>query len=253
MLKAVLAYLIATTCVAHNILDFGAIQDKITHHAEVTNSMAILDAIMAAHSSENDDRVVHIPQGLWSSYPIRAENVKNITIQIDGVLILSKDFKNFPNRQPGEMDHLVEDFLSFHDCEDLKFQGSGEIDGQGFMWWMREYLQKNPFGRPNILGVTRVRNLEWTGIKVQNSPYYHLIATDIDNAYFHDFEINVDIFSQRQLGQLLGNDLGLGLSIPTFPLNTDGIDPAGSNILIERVKITNFDDAVAVKPSKKSY
>ena len=33
-----------------------------------------------------------------------------------------------------------------------------------------------------------------------------------------------------------------------FPLNTDGIDPSGSNILIERVNITNFDDAVAVKP-----
>jgi len=34
----------------------------------------------------------------------------------------------------------------------------------------------------------------------------------------------------------------------TFPLNTDGIDIAGSNILIERVNITNFDDAVAIKP-----
>lgn len=33
-----------------------------------------------------------------------------------------------------------------------------------------------------------------------------------------------------------------------FPLNTDGIDPSGSNILIERVNITNFDDAVAIKP-----
>lgn len=36
--------------------------------------------------------------------------------------------------------------------------------------------------------------------------------------------------------------------IPTFPLNTDGIDPSGKNFLIERVKITNFDDAIAVKP-----
>ena len=39
-----------------------------------------------------------------------------------------------------------------------------------------------------------------------------------------------------------------GIPIPTFPLNTDGINPAGSNILIERINITNFDDAVAVKP-----
>jgi polygalacturonase len=35
---------------------------------------------------------------------------------------------------------------------------------------------------------------------------------------------------------------------PLFPLNTDGFDPAGKNVLIENVNITNFDDAVAVKP-----
>ena len=37
--------------------------------------------------------------------------------------------------------------------------------------------------------------------------------------------------------------------LPTFPLNTDGIDPSGANVHIRNVKITNFDDAVAVKPS----
>ena len=66
----------------------------------------------------------------------------------------------------------------------------------------------------------------------------------------HDFEIEVDVMGQIHLGELLGNDLdyGLGIKLPTFPLNTDGLDPAGRNILIERVNITNFDDAVAVKP-----
>jgi hypothetical protein len=39
------------------------------------------------------------------------------------------------------------------------------------------------------------------------------------------------------------------LSMPTMPLNTDGIDPYGSNVTIRNVNITNFDDAVAVKPS----
>jgi polygalacturonase len=38
-----------------------------------------------------------------------------------------------------------------------------------------------------------------------------------------------------------------------MPLNTDGIDPYGSNVLIERVNITNYDDAVAVKPANKGY
>jgi len=38
------------------------------------------------------------------------------------------------------------------------------------------------------------------------------------------------------------------IRVPTFPLNTDGIDPTASDVLIERVTITNYDDAVAVKP-----
>ena len=38
------------------------------------------------------------------------------------------------------------------------------------------------------------------------------------------------------------------LSWPVFPLNTDGIDPYGSNITIRNVEFRNWDDAVAVKP-----
>ena len=38
---------------------------------------------------------------------------------------------------------------------------------------------------------------------------------------------------------------------PIFPLNTDGIDPRGSNVTIRNVTITNWDDAVAVKPANK--
>ena len=41
--------------------------------------------------------------------------------------------------------------------------------------------------------------------------------------------------------------------MPPNPLNTDGIDPAGSNITITRVNITNFDDAIAVKPSSGRF
>jgi polygalacturonase len=39
------------------------------------------------------------------------------------------------------------------------------------------------------------------------------------------------------------------LKIPTYPFNTDGIDPSGTNILIRNVTITSYDDAVAVKPA----
>jgi len=41
------------------------------------------------------------------------------------------------------------------------------------------------------------------------------------------------------------------MNLPTFPLNTDGIDPRGKNALIERINITNYDDAVAIKDMSK--
>lgn len=107
---------------------------------------------------------------------------------------------------------------------------------------------------------------------------------DVDSIYVHDLEIYVDILRQRSsvskghevfksfedqlinfLRALLKHSLGkyekafktlIGerteLSWPTMPLNTDGIDPTGSNILIENVNITNFDDAVAVKPGHRT-
>ena len=48
--RALIAFLAASMCAAHNILDYGAIVDKVAHHAELTNSMAIEEAILAAHS-----------------------------------------------------------------------------------------------------------------------------------------------------------------------------------------------------------
>jgi hypothetical protein len=36
---------------------------------------------------------------------------------------------------------------------------------------------------------------------------------------------------------------------PVFPLNTDGIDIGGSNVLVENIQIRNYDDAVVSKPS----
>lgn len=39
--------------------------------------------------------------------------------------------------------------------------------------------------------------------------------------------------------------------MPTYALNTDGIDPIGRNIVIRNLTITSYDDAVAVKPGEQ--
>jgi len=63
----------------------------------------------------------------------------------------------------------------------------------------------------------------------------------VDNITIHvDVEAQRDLFAKHGLLDAGG--------IPTFPLNTDGIDASGNNISITRSTITCFDDAVAVKP-----
>jgi hypothetical protein len=39
-----------------------------------------------------------------------------------------------------------------------------------------------------------------------------------------------------------------GIPLPTVPLNTDGIDYYGTNAVFRRIKITNFDDTIVLKP-----
>ena len=101
------------------------------------------------------------------------------------------------------------------------------------------------------MSIHRGRNLNFSGVRWINSPSFHFMLKDIDNLYMHDMEIRVDIKGQLEINKLLLGDKGYasgGKTLPMFPLNTDGIDPHGSNILIERVNITNFDDAIAIKP-----
>ena len=132
--------------------------------------MAIQEAILAANSTDNDDRVVEIPAFTFSSLPVRSEHIINITVQIDGTLLVSKDYKSFPNKDSNN----IEDFFTFRFCHDLVFKGEGVIDGQGFMWWIREFISKNTYGRPLLVVFRDSQNIEWTGVKLMNGPYYHL-------------------------------------------------------------------------------
>jgi polygalacturonase len=84
--------------------------------------------------------------------------------------------------------------LYFKNCDGILIEGTGKIDGQGFMWWIREILQKNLQTRPYIIKYYLSRNLEVRDVLILNSPYYHIVPYDCENIYMHDFEIYVDIW-----------------------------------------------------------
>ena len=54
----------------------------------------MIDAIKAANSSTKDERRVLVPADLtFTMMPVYATNIKKVTLQIDGVLQASKNYK----------------------------------------------------------------------------------------------------------------------------------------------------------------
>jgi len=115
-----------------------------------------------------------------------------------------------------------------------------------------------------LLKYVGVQTTEISGIKWLNSPFWTMSLTDMDSAFVHDLEIRVDILKQKgwiseahldnafesrmmefvhqfmlhffsqysPIVDFLFSGKTDWTSFPTFPLNTDGIDPAGSNVTI---------------------
>ena len=128
--------------------------------------------------------------------------------------------------------------------------GSGIIDGQGYDWWVDVILQQHEHGRPNLIQFEVSTNLIILNLTFQNSPAWHVNLWDMENIYIAGVTIYTDAEQQAKLVADAGYTIK---DLPTFPLNTDGFDIAAVNVLIENVTITNYDDAVAVKPCHQEY
>lgn len=213
-----------------------------------------MDAIVQANYTESDREVLIPANHTFHMLPVWADYLTNMTITIDGTIKCSKRQHKWNTYVDTKHNNTtkVREFIELTEIHDFTIRGSGTVDGQGYMWWIREYLGRNPAGRPKLLNVRGGTNLEFTGVSWNNSPFWTMDILDFDGAYFHDFEIYVDAYGQLELDKLLlgssyfQDGIG-GRTLPTYALNTDGIDPAGKNVLIERINITNYDDAVAIK------
>ena len=61
------------------------------------------------------------------------------------------------------------------------------------MWWLRDFLQLNIAKRPKLFGFENSKDVEWSGIKLINSPSFFMIHHNVEDFYYHDFEIYADI------------------------------------------------------------
>lgn len=98
-----------------------------------------MDAIVAANftSGDSTERTVLVPSNFtFHMMPIWADNWTDVTITIDGTILASKRHHKYPLK-----DDRVRMFMEFNEVQNLTINGSGSIDGQGYMWWVRELIQ----------------------------------------------------------------------------------------------------------------
>lgn len=234
----------------HSILDFGGIPNNVSSYSAHTNVNAIKKAFYVANTDPNDRTVLIPPNQSFYFAEVALWNLHNVTLQIDGVWLLSNDFGDWPF--PDQVNHSLAG-LFIGQSSLITITGSGMIDGQGYDWWWATIILERD-RRPHMISMNEVSGIYIDIANVQNSPQFHFLLTDVENVVVRNTIIYVDLEAQQKIFREKRRLLGVGEDIiPTFPLNTDGIDPAGVHVLIENVTIENYDDAVAVKPCQQGW
>lgn len=234
---------------ALDVRQFGAVPNNASAAAAFGNSQALWQALRAANASLTSDRSVVVPRGFtFDVLHVGADDLFNVTLRIDGELRVSalRDRFLWPidNRTGGDEDWAV---LQLRRAKFFRLTGAGVFNGQGYGWWL-DVIAGNPDERPHLFICEQCDDLEIDSLTALNSPQFHFNIIDVKRCHVHDVTVFVDVNGQNAMLAKAGHARS-ALAPPTFPLNTDGFDPSGVDILIERVHVTNFDDAVAVKPN----
>jgi polygalacturonase len=264
-----------------NILNYGAIENDFSNNACYINSAAIEQACIAANQSIGG-RTVLIPSNKeFCIFSSEVHQLHNVTFQVEGKLTISNNITEWLNNIV-----TYTAALNFIECKDFTMNGNGVLNGQGYDWWWATTLKG--INRPHLFFCSESENVLIQDVLFMNSPKFHCRVYDVHQLHIHNIEIYVDIYGQAEIlkkknkwhyysdhektmihynnnillnnntestdtkTEIENNKYLINDGIPIFPLNTDGIDVSGYDMLIENIKITNFDDAIVIKPSSQT-
>jgi polygalacturonase len=194
----------------YKVTDYGAVGDGVTN-----NAAAIQSTINAAAAAGGG--TVLIPAvGTLSTYlsgPITLSN--NMNLEIDsGAMLQMLAYSNWPGTTT---------FINGTLLHDVEISGLGTIDGQGTNWWVA--YNKNGVSRPNFINFSGCTNILIQDITLQNPPTFHLMLKG-KNAGITIREITINT--------------------PGDSPNTDGMDLASTNVLVQNCYISDGDDNIEI-------
>lgn len=183
--------------------------------------------------------VVRLKAGNYYCQPITIRTKTTLLIEEGATLLASTNFSDFL-KVPGDWLKATSGgdfnpFISGKDLENVTIAGKGTIEGNGAVWWeeaekARQKVSGFTLPRPNLIVLTRVKNLIVRDVTIQNSPKFHLVPTECDDVLI----TNVTFLA------------------PERAPNTDAIDPSVSRrVTITKCLIDVGDDNVAVKSGKR--
>mmetsp|Transcript_21753 Transcript_21753/g.53266 ORF Transcript_21753/g.53266 Transcript_21753/m.53266 type:complete len:504 (-) Transcript_21753:304-1815(-) len=261
-----------------SIEDFGAVAGDDGKWKENINAILI-----GFQKASEQKRVLVVPSGkTYSMMGLRLDGIQDVKFRIDGTLKGVPDFDNWP-LQPGSTTSylgMLEIINSRNVTITSSSRGRGLLNGQGYTWWWSNILQVQTKKRPELLYWKNCSQLLIENIKLKNSPRFNLNLDDVSDVIVRYIDIETDLDAQRKLQKMVkGRTQSLkdllaldqprpelagfestinwkkwlemaleDLNIPTFPLNTDGMDVKGRNIHIHDCSIVNFDDIIVPKP-----
>jgi polygalacturonase len=231
---------------------FGALHSDPSLMAAHVNGKALYNALAAANASGATDRTVVVPAGQVYTYVPMSDiwYLNNVRLRLDGTLSLytAETSSAWPNGTDGTTPLNA---LCFRFCNNLELFGNGVIEGNGHGWWA-EVIFTGQDHRPRMLNTISGINTTLTGWTMRNSPSFHALLDDMINLTVTGVTVHVDVTAQTELltkaGLWSDGTRGFPPGVPMFPLNTDGIDVAGRDIVVRNVSVQNFDDSVCIKP-----
>ena len=199
----------------------------------ITNTTAIQNAINAAAAGGATNGLsggtVEIPAGVFFCGPLAFKS--SVNLQLDaGAILRMLPLYSYPGGT-----NATGDFIVGSSLHDIEISGSGAIDGQGLPWW--QLVSSNlPVNRPTMIALSTCSRVLLQDATFSNSPAQHISikGNNAGNVTFQGIIVTAPSSS---------------LPLAQASHNTDAIDLAETNGLIQNCNLSVGDDNVALGSS----
>ncbi|MCD8166282.1 MAG: glycosyl hydrolase family 28 protein [Bacteroides sp.] len=220
---------------SYRITDHGVVNDSTIIQTEKIQS--VID------KASETGGVVVIPKGTYLSGSLFFKPGTHLHLEEGGVLKGSDDISNFPivmTRMEGQTLKYFAALVNADRVDGFTISGKGTIDGNGLRYWKAFWLRRefNPACtnmdemRPRLVYVSNSKDIEISGVKLMNSPFWTTHLYKCENTKL----LNLYIYSP---------------AAPVKAPSTDAIDiDVCTNVLVKNCYMSVNDDAIALKGGK---